>query len=67
MKNRNCFYQVGVVLFWGWGSVGRGEEGDSVISELVILFVLLMIDSSTQRLLNKKLLKISVYLLVKKG
>lgn len=45
----------------------EGEEGDSVISELVILFVLLMIDSSTQRLLNKKLLKISVYLLVKKG
>lgn len=67
MKNRNCCYQVGVVLFWGWGSVGRGEEGDSVISELVILFMLLMIDSSTQRLLNKKLLKISVYLLVKKG
>ena len=52
MKNRNCCYQVGVVLFWGWGSVGRGEEGDSAIS--------------TQRL-NKKLLKISVYLLVKKG
>lgn len=57
MKNRNCCYQVGVVLFWGWGSVGRGEEGDSVISGLVILFVLLMIDSSTQRLLNKKLVR----------
>lgn len=60
---------IKLVLFYfgGGGSVGRGEEGDSVISESVILFVLLMIDSSTQRLLNKKLLKISVYLLVKKG